>query len=185
MLKKYFWWRHHFGTLYCTCHNFWVQIFSRFWTRCGNLRGLNFAILLMFSLLQIDWSGNFREVMTRENNSLFTVFLKWDYSIYVPVRLLWLAPRQHHSQSYPPLSPWSASLHTHGMSDSHECEALFPWNLSVLFKRQRHVWDEIHVTTQMLCNLPLTSHLARDGIFLLISIQMSILPLSRVNTSKL
>ena len=29
-------------------HNFHVQIFSRFWTRCGNSRGLNFAILLMF-----------------------------------------------------------------------------------------------------------------------------------------
>ena len=32
-------------------HNFRVQIFLRFWTRCGNSRGLNFMILLMFSLL--------------------------------------------------------------------------------------------------------------------------------------
>ena len=30
-------------------HNFRVQISSRFWTRCGNLRWLHFAILLIFS----------------------------------------------------------------------------------------------------------------------------------------
>ena len=38
-------------TNYCIRHNFRVQIFSRFWTRCGNSGGLNFAIFLMFSLL--------------------------------------------------------------------------------------------------------------------------------------
>ena len=32
---------------YCIRNNFHVQIFLRFWTRCGNLRGLNFTILLM------------------------------------------------------------------------------------------------------------------------------------------
>ena len=37
--------------IYCLHHNFRVQIFSRFWTRCRNLRGLNFMILRMFSLL--------------------------------------------------------------------------------------------------------------------------------------
>ena len=43
------------GTLtYCIRHSFHVQIFSRFWTRCGNSWGLNFMIFLMFSLLQID-----------------------------------------------------------------------------------------------------------------------------------
>ena len=36
---------------YCICHNFRVQIFSRFWTRCGKSQGLNFTIFLMFSLL--------------------------------------------------------------------------------------------------------------------------------------
>ena len=37
---------------YCIlCHNFSVQILSRFWTRCGNSRGLKFTILLMFSLV--------------------------------------------------------------------------------------------------------------------------------------
>ena len=36
--------------------------------RCGNSRVVNFAILLMLSLLLIDinWSGNFREGLTRE-----------------------------------------------------------------------------------------------------------------------
>ena len=39
--------------------------------RCGNSRGVNFAILLMLSLLQIDinWSGNFCEGLTRENKT--------------------------------------------------------------------------------------------------------------------
>ena len=46
---------------YCIRHNFRVQIFSRFWTRCGNSRGLNFAILLMLKssslLLSLGGSG--------------------------------------------------------------------------------------------------------------------------------
>ena len=33
---------------YCIRHNFRVQIFSQFWTWCGNLRGLNFTIFLIF-----------------------------------------------------------------------------------------------------------------------------------------
>ena len=33
---------------YCVCHIFCVQIFSRFWTRWGNLWCLNFAIFVMF-----------------------------------------------------------------------------------------------------------------------------------------
>ena len=39
--------------------------------RCGNSRVVNFAILLMLSLLFIDinWSGNFREGLTRENKT--------------------------------------------------------------------------------------------------------------------
>ena len=36
---------------YCISHYFRVQLFSRFWTRCGNSRVVNFAIFLMLSLL--------------------------------------------------------------------------------------------------------------------------------------
>ena len=37
-------------SLYCISHYFRVQLFSQFWTRCGNSRGVNFAILLILSL---------------------------------------------------------------------------------------------------------------------------------------
>ena len=43
-------WKHNVMK-YCISHYFRVQLFSRFWTRCGNWRGVNFAILLMLSLL--------------------------------------------------------------------------------------------------------------------------------------
>ena len=36
---------------YCISHYFRVQLFSRFWTRCGNSRVVNFAIFLKSSLL--------------------------------------------------------------------------------------------------------------------------------------
>ena len=48
-------------------------LFSRFWTRCGNSRVVNFAIFLMLSLLykiDMNWSGNFREGLARENKTL-------------------------------------------------------------------------------------------------------------------
>ena len=43
---------------YCINHYFRVQLFSRFWTRCGNSRVVNFAIFLMLSLLnrhELKW----------------------------------------------------------------------------------------------------------------------------------
>ena len=36
---------------HCISHYFRVQLFSRFWTKCGNSRVVNFAIFLMLSLL--------------------------------------------------------------------------------------------------------------------------------------
>ena len=42
-------WIHVF--VYCISHYFCVQLLSRFWTRCGKSRVVNFAIFLMLSLL--------------------------------------------------------------------------------------------------------------------------------------
>ena len=55
---------------YCIRHIFRVQIFSRFWIRLGNSRGLNFVIFFfnMFSILLIAiiLKGNFLRGLTRK-----------------------------------------------------------------------------------------------------------------------
>ena len=55
-------------------HNFCVQIFSRFWTRCGNSRGVDFTgHKLKWIFSRVSWPREIRKNKTTTKRTMYTV----------------------------------------------------------------------------------------------------------------
>ena len=117
--KKNFIFRHRIcfvTSTYCIRHNFHVQILSRFWTRFGNSRGLNFTISDVFITInrhtcKLKWKflrGLTREIRGEKNMVKITMYTVIPTCMYVYMSICGVAagicyticPKKNYNQTF-------------------------------------------------------------------------------------